>query len=415
MQDTVEQIQRLKTSRTNNTGSASDDQPSTHNKSCAAAAIELEIAPSCVRILRRVGNARFGTVYVGNAVVASSAAASSPVIVKTLTADAAPATREFFVARTRAVAGLKHRNVLGLVGACLRPAGPSGIVSALYEGHYDGVDLNTFLQRERTSSSRSARHRSRLLMKLAVDSACGLAYLSQQSVTHADVTASNVLVVAVPGCADVTAKICDVGLASPWCCCSSPHHRVDCLAAPDYSAVWPRRPAATAPELLVYGHVAVSEATDVWQFGVVLYEIYDVTRHQHLVAIATDCCSDCPAHRPRFADIHRRLLAASVTSDPDSDPTVDPVIDRVTGEIVWGCDLHTSSPATSNETGYSLLTALQTDTVTYQRTDEDGLITQHLQPRRHDNGEMMMMMNDNIHSRATLPRSISSHTSSHVI
>ena len=408
-QNSVDQIQRLKTSRTT-TSNVSDEQTSTHTSS-AAAVIELEIAPSSVHILRRVGNAHFGTVYVGN--VVTSAVAFNPVIVQTLAGDADPATREYFVERTRAMAGLKHRNVLALVGACLQQTSQSGIVSALYEGHYDGVDLNTFLQRERTSA-RSGQQ-SRVLTKLAVDSACGLAYLSQHAVTHADVRASNVLVVRVPGCA-VTAKICDLGLASPWCCCSSQHHRINCLSTAD-SAVWPQRPIATAPELLVCGHVVVSEATDVWQFGVVLYQIYDVIRHQHLVAIATDCCNDCPAHRPRFADIHRRLLAASMTSDP----ATDPVIDRVTGEVIWGCDLHTSSPATSNETDYRLLTALPTDTTVYQRTDDDSLIglNQHLQPCRHDNEDMMMMINDgtrqDIHSRPTLPRSLSSHTSSHVI
>ena len=272
----------------------------------------------------------------------------------------------------------------------------------------------------RDRSSRLPTHqRGRVLLKLVADAACGLDYLSRQCVTHGDVSASSVLVVTLPGgAAALTAKICHLGLASPWCCCSSQHRHgiADCPAA-EPSAVWPRR-AAAAPELLVHGVAAVSEASDVWQFGVVLHQINDVVgRHPHLVAIATDCCGDCPAHRPRFADVHRRLLlAASATSDP----AADPVIDRVTGEVIWACDLHTGSPAASNETGYSLLSALPTDLTTYYpRTDDDCLVGQHPQPCRHDNGERARMISDENgqdgHRHLTLPRSLSSHTSEHVI
>ena len=393
--------QRVKTSRT--TASSVSEEQALTTGGCSAPVVELEIAPSAVRILRRVGNARFGTVYIGN--VVTSPAASNPVIVQTVAGGADAATREFFVARTRAMARLRHRNVLGLVGACLQQtAGPSAMVSALYDARHDGVDLNTFLQCE----SRSA-----VVMKLAAEAACGLAYLSQHSVTPAQVSAASVLVATVPGCG-VTAQVCDLGLASPWCCCSGPHHRISCAPAAADSVVWPHR--AVAPELqAAHGHhdlvASVREATGVWQFGVVLYQIHDVIGHQHLVAIATDCCSDCPVHRPRFADVHRRLLlAAGVTSDP--------VIDRLTGEVIWECDLHSGSPATSNETGYSLLTALAADT-TCQPSVDDGLISQHLQPCCPGNGEMISMINDETgqdsHRRVTLPRSLSSHTSSHII
>lgn len=387
-ENSVKNIPR-KTSRTN----LSDDQASMLLPTNTVV-IDLEIAPSSVQILHRIGNARYGTVYIGS--VVTSSVASNPVIVKTLTGGADPLTREFFIARTRAMVGLKHSNVLGLVGACLQQTAQSGIISALYE-HYDGVDLNTFLHRER-SLSRSPRQ-SDVLMKLAVDSACGLTYLSQHSLTHGDVASNNILVVRDAGCA-VTAKICDMGMASPWCSCSSQQHRIDCLSAPDLSVVWPQRPIA--PELLLYGHVAITEATDVWQFGVVLYQIYYVIRHQHLVATATDCCSDESAQRPTFKDIHHRLLSSTVTFDPVNDPVNDPVIDRVTGEVIWGCDQHTSSPATSNETGYSLLTSIR-------QHEEDGLINQHR--CQHQQPREMMMNEDH----STLPRSLSSQTSSHVV
>jgi len=79
-----DRTQRVKTSRTN-TSSVSEEQALTPG-SCSAPVVELEIAPSAVRILRRVGNARFGTVYIGN--VVTSPAASNPVIVQTLAGGA---------------------------------------------------------------------------------------------------------------------------------------------------------------------------------------------------------------------------------------------------------------------------------------------------------------------------------------
>lgn len=351
--------------------------------------LDLDIAPSSVHILQSLGNARFGTVYIGN--VVTSRVASKPVIIKTLASGADPLTKQFFIGRTRAMAGLKHCNVLGLVGACLQQTGQSAIISALYE-HYDGVDLNTFLHRHTTMSMRLSwsRHQTDVLMKLAVDCVCGLTYLSHLSIIHGHVASNNVLV--VTDAADVTGKVCDLGLTSPWTSCTSQHQCVNCLSTLDsaVAAVWPHSPIA--PELLLYGHVAITEATDVWQFGVLLSEIYYVTRHQHLVAIVTDCCSDEPAHRPRFEDIHHRLLAASVTFDPVIDPA-----NRVTGEVSWGCDLHTSSPATSNETGYSLLTVGQgLHAADRPAVGHDGLINelelQQQQPCRcrHDNSEMMM-------------------------
>jgi len=111
----------------------------------------------------------------------------------------------------------------------------------------------------------------------------------------------------------------------------------------------------------------------VWQFGIVLQRIHCVTPHRELGALAAACCDDDPATRPRFDAVHRRLVAAaaSVTSDPP-----------VTGEVVY---LDMSSPATSNETGYSLLTVLQPKDSILQTNDDDdyddddGQITHQLQ------------------------------------
>ena len=300
------------------------------------ATIDLDIPPSSVHILRRIGNARTGTVYIGNVATTPLAVASNPVIIKTLAGRGTdPATRDAFIARTRSMVGLRHCNLLALVGACLQ----SGTVSALYE-HYDGVDLSTFIERQRALSR--SRRQTALLMRLAADAACGLVYLSRHALAHGDVTASNVLVAMDADGRPVVAKVCELGLESPWCCCATGHHH-GCLASTPSQPRTDDGPYAdTAPELIAYGQM--TEATDVWQFGFILRQIDDVIGHQRLAAMATDCCRDSPAHRPRLVDVHLRLLAAM---------TSDPVVDRVTGDG----DLDTTSPVASTETGYSLLAA----------------------------------------------------------
>ena len=358
---------RRNTSATN----MSEDQTSTLLPvPTSTTVLSLDIAPSSVHILQRVGNARFGTIYIGTVVTPS--VESNPVIIKTLAGGADPLTREFFIRRTQAMVGLKHCNVVGLIGACLQQTSQSGIISALYE-HYDGVDLNTFIHTE-TALRGSHHHGVAVLLKLAVDCACGLACLSEHWFTHGDVTPSNVLVV---NDATVTAKICDFGLSSPWCCCCSQHHHHTASIEPP--ADWPQ--CTMAPELLLYGHEAISSATDVWQFGLILHQIYDVIKHQHLVAIVTDCWREDPAQRPRFSEIHHRLLALAR----------DPVIDRVTGQVISACDLHTS-----NASGYSH----QADT---HRDDDDG---------HHGNSELMITDND---ITSTLPCSSSSSSLSSVV
>ena len=85
--DDVDGTRRVKTSRA---VSAVDELTSTTHAGCAATApppIQLDVAPSRVQILRRVGNARFGTVFVGDVRPPLRSAASGRVIVQTLAAS----------------------------------------------------------------------------------------------------------------------------------------------------------------------------------------------------------------------------------------------------------------------------------------------------------------------------------------
>ena len=203
-----------KTSRNTNFSGGVDPLPTSN---CDE--VDLEMAPSAVQIVRRVGNSRFGTVYIGNVVSSKAAASAAPVVVKTLAGDVDQVTREFFIGRTHAMVGLRHANVLRLVGACLQQTSQTAIISALFE-HHSGVDLGAFLD---GATGTCCARRTAVLLRLAGDSACGLAYLARHAFVHADVAAGSILVLLDADGRPLTAKICDVGLASPWCTCCGRH------------------------------------------------------------------------------------------------------------------------------------------------------------------------------------------------
>jgi len=334
----------------------------------------MDVPLSAVRIIQRVGEGAFGTVYVGE--VASQFVNSNRILVKTLSGAADIHTRSYFIERTQAAVGLNHGNVLPIVGACLQ-AGASGTISALYE-HFDGIDLHSYLLRDQLNSSAD---RTGNVLQLARDIASGMEYLASCGWVHGDIAARNILVVSQGNPPAVTAKVCDLALASPWCT----HTNMDMADPSLFSGMETNCtfPAArvVAPEVLIYGPMALCEASDVWSFGVLLWEMFSSGRPSQdnfsticgtpppsqriecpssIVALVSDCCNEMPNQRPMFRDIHSRLLGISrARSDTNSSsetgrarldlcPTT-----QMSPPISAG---HNScSPATSNDTAYTIL------------------------------------------------------------
>jgi serine/threonine protein kinase len=338
------------------------------------AVMSLDIPLSAVRILRRIGEGAFGTVYVGE--VSSTFVTSNTVIVKTLSGGADIHTRSYFIERARAAIGLRHSNVLALVGACLQP-GPSGTISTLYE-HFDGIDLQTYLLHlhdEPQSDDACA------LLHIAGDVAGGMAYLAGCGWIHGDLAARNILVICHG--AVVQAKVCDLALASPWYTATNSDNADLCLfsagIADTGNALYPMG-RAVAPEVLLYGPMAVCEASDVWSFGVLLWEMYNRrlsstaqgTDNDDLAAVivslVSECCNELPSQRPTFRDVHRCLqaLPRSATGN-ETDSVYGP--QQNSGMMSTPAKLCSppppssaagnntnSSPATSNDTAYTILT-----------------------------------------------------------
>lgn len=108
-------------------------------------------------------------------------------------------SRERFQREARALNGLQHPNIVGVVDFGMTPEGPYLVMELL-----DGMPLDAFLEKEAPSSA--------LALQLARDVVAGLAYAHAQGVIHRDMKTENVYVARL---ADGTfrAKILDFGLA----------------------------------------------------------------------------------------------------------------------------------------------------------------------------------------------------------
>lgn len=193
---------------------------------------------------------------------------------------------------------LKHKNLVQLIGITIEPK----------------VYLITeFMEKGSLSEYLRTRGRQRVTLKdqikFAKDTCAGMAYLETKRVVHRDLAARNVLI-----SEDYTAKVCDFGLAS----------------REKFSDIYMNSGAGcripikwTAPESLRLGEF--SSKSDMWSFGILLYEIYsfgrlpypkipltDVVKHVEN-GYRMDAPEGCP---PKIYEIMRRAWSSASKDRP---------------------------------------------------------------------------------------------------
>ncbi|XP_047247167.1 mitogen-activated protein kinase kinase kinase 10 [Girardinichthys multiradiatus] len=274
----------------------------------------LEIDFSELTLEEVIGAGGFGKVYKGvwrGEEVAVKAARQDPDEDISVTAESVRQEARLFWM-------LRHPNIIALRGVCLKEPNLCLVMEYAREGA-----LNRALAGKKVPP--------RVLVNWAVQIATGMDYLHNQAfvpIIHRDLKSSNILILQPVEQDDLsgkTLKITDFGLAREW------HQTTKMSAAGTYA--W------MAPEVIK--HSLFSKSSDVWSFGVLLWELltgevpyreidalavaYGVAMNkltlpipstcpETFVQLLKECWSSNPRSRPSFTSILRRLQAIEQSS-----------------------------------------------------------------------------------------------------
>jgi eukaryotic-like serine/threonine-protein kinase len=217
------------------------------------------------KILERLGGGGMGVVY-----KAQDVKLDRPVALKFLPPDLTwdPVARERFLVEAKAVSALQHNNICAIHDIDQTGDGEMFICMDYYEGE----TLKTMLERAPTEPDSAGA--------LAGQLALGLAEAHRHGIVHRDIKPANIFVTR-----QGVVKILDFGLAK--LADATRKTRTDATAG---------TPAYMSPEQ-VRGE-AVDQRTDIWSFGVVLYELLTGRRPftgEHVLAVMYSISNEDPA------------------------------------------------------------------------------------------------------------------------
>ena len=287
----------------------------------------VEFAASSVRLVCDVcddGRLGAGRVYLGEL----AAEPPRPVVVRTLPVDADERSRSEFWRDVDAVHRLRHPHVAAVVGVTGRSvqSGAAAAASVLLECGADLLTLHQYVILAGAALDHAAR------LRIAVQIAAGMDYLSSRGIVHGDLAARSVMMVSTGGGGPAVAKL-SVGLSLG-----------PALFAADYQTVRPDRPPLPirwmAPEAIASGGRSPTTAADVWSFGVTLWELYsagcrpyDGFDDAELVALILGRrvlpCPPPPARAARATSWVYGLMVDCWARRPDDRPTFGAVLARL--------------------------------------------------------------------------------------
>uniref|UniRef100_H2YIT0 Protein kinase domain-containing protein n=1 Tax=Ciona savignyi TaxID=51511 RepID=H2YIT0_CIOSA len=290
-----------------------------------------ELSPNVVHVLGEMGDGKFGKVFKAQILSNLHYCPNDPVSVKTLSERSSPAQVQQFQREMETFSALQHPNVAALKAVVTQPS-----LRCMVFEYTNGVDLHEYLVLHSPQAdfakppSSASSHASTTIehadfVRMAIQVAAGMDYLTTHNFIHRDLSARNVLV-----CGNLELKICNLGvIRDSYLSC---YYR-----NPQGGQMLPVR--WMAPESLKTWQF--DDKSSVWSFGVLLWEMFSfglqpycgysnhevldmVSRRQLLTcpdqcpakvySLMHECWCGQPSQRPTFADIHSKLVGWEGTS-----------------------------------------------------------------------------------------------------
>ena len=237
---------------------------------------EKEIERSRFEIGRKLGSGNFGSVHEGMVEDPIHPGQKNKVAIKSVSNPLDPAQIYSLICEIKVLDQLEtHPNLVNMIGACTTKF-KSGKIWLLLEYCPHG-DMKTFLLRNRDVICQGLHYHSvpheilnvRLLLNWSHGICKGMEYLASKNIMHGDLAARNILITKLNNDERPLAKIGDFGLSKAF------YENASYLKQERKDIPW----RWMAVDYFETGMLTMT--SDVWSFGVVLWEILSVGNHPY--------------------------------------------------------------------------------------------------------------------------------------